>query len=78
MKKVIKEFIEWHSTKNKYPPTYQTVLLQTNDGIFFGYWDKQKQNWFVTDNGSAWGRSLNSDTHVYYWSFSPKGIDIFK
>jgi len=78
MKKVTKEYIEWHSPNNKYPTTATKVLLQTNDGLFFGCWDKQKQKWYALDDGSAWGRSLNLDTHVYYWSFPPKGIhDIY-
>ena len=78
MKKVIKETIEWYSPENKHPPTNKRVLLQTNDGILFGYWNKEKQKWGSLDNGSVWGHMLNSDTYVYRWSFPPSGVKEMK
>jgi hypothetical protein len=76
MRKTIKESIEWHSVKNKYPITNKLVLAQSNDGIIRAYWDKEKQKWGTVDDGSAFGRLLNEDTHVYYWSYYPKGVEI--
>ena len=76
MKKTIKESIEWHSVETKYPITNELVLAQSNDGILRAYWDKQKQRWCTIDDGSAWGRTLNSDTHVYYWAYYPKGVNV--
>ena len=74
MKKTFKETIEWNSVDNKYPISQVTVLLQTNDGIFYGYWYKQDKKWFVL-NDSSWGYSLNSATHLYYWAYGPKGVN---
>jgi hypothetical protein len=78
MKKTIKETIHWHPVEIKYPENLKRVLLHTNDGIIIGFWNKNERKWVAECNGSGGYIILNSDTHVYYWSNFPNGVDIFK
>ncbi len=75
MRKTTKETIQWHPVEIKYPEHATYVLMQTNDGISGGYWDKHEQKWFFTYDGKV--LYLNSDTHVYYWAYWPKGVNVF-
>ena len=72
MRKTIPETLQWHPTEIKYPENMATVLVQTNDGIFMGFWNKQLQKWLGSGAGGTF--SLNSDTHVRYWTYWPKGV----
>jgi len=74
MKKTVKETLQWHPVEIKFPENMVTCLLQTNDGIFMGFWNKQLQKWLGSGVGGT--IMLNSDTHVKYWTYWPKGVGI--
>ena len=72
MRKTTKETINWHPVAIKDPPHSTTVLIQSNDGVSVGYWDRYEKRW-----GGAIGgwHLLNSDTHVSHWAEWPKGVN---
>ena len=68
-RRTTREVIEWHPISIKYPKTDTLVLVQTNDGLGSGYWNKYKKTWY-----SGYGYDFNSDTHVRYWAYWPSGV----
>jgi len=79
MKKTTKETINWHPVDIKSPPHSTTVLIQSNDGISVGYWNRDENRWYGAiglRTGSA-GIRLNSDTHVSHWTEWPRGVSVF-
>lgn len=71
MRKTTKETLNWHPVEIKDPPHSKTVIMQTNDGISCGYWNRDEKRWYGAIGG--WFR-LNSDTHVSHWAEWPQGV----